>query len=158
MSKDPYTYSLKLLSKRDYSEFKLRQKLSSKFPDVDLEDTIIQLIEKRFLREEEYARIRVKSLILSGYSSSYIQMKLEDERLRVDNDFIHRVKIENGLQDSTTIASLIKKKMRYKTVPVSEDELLKLKHKLLNYLATKGHNLEESKDEIDRWLKTDECI
>lgn len=158
MPTDPYNYSLKLLAKRDYSKSKLRKKLVEKFPDQDIDSTIDLLVEKNFLREEEYARIRIKSLLLSGYSNSFIQQKLQQEELNVSEEFINKVKTDNGLEKDSSILSLIQKKMRYKTVPVSEVELLKLKHKLLNFLASKGHNLEESQEQIELWLKTDECI
>ncbi|MBC77413.1 MAG: hypothetical protein CME64_15520 [Halobacteriovoraceae bacterium] len=158
MSTDSYNYSLKLLAKRDYSKFKLRQKLASRFSDEEIEEAIELLLEKNFLREEEYARIRIKSLLISGNSNSLIKLKLENEELKVSDDLINQVKEDNGLGEASSIEELIRKKMRHKEVPVCDNELLKLKHKLLNFLASKGHNLEESQEQIDKWLRTGECI
>src|SRR5690606_29079025 len=71
-----YQYSLDLLARRDYSKYKLTQKLRSReFTDEEIEDTIENLVKKNYLREEEYQRMRVQGMLIKGYANSFIKQK-----------------------------------------------------------------------------------
>ena len=55
-SNKAYMYLVKLLSSRDYSEYKLREKLrEKKYPADEIESALNEIKSKGFLREEAYA-------------------------------------------------------------------------------------------------------
>lgn len=49
-----FNYALKLLSRRDYSEKELANKLKSKFSEEDVQNTLKKLIERELLNERRY--------------------------------------------------------------------------------------------------------
>lgn len=59
-------YALKLLSKRDYSEFEIRRKLS-KFATSEVEETILKLKERGLLLDEQYAANLIEKCINKKY-------------------------------------------------------------------------------------------
>lgn len=90
MSKAAYDYSIRLLSKRDYSRFKLKQKLILRgFEEEEVDHALEEVANKGFLREEEYMRIRVKTLLINGHANKIIQMRLEQEELFPSDEFIN---------------------------------------------------------------------
>ena len=148
-----FDYSIKLLSKRDYSRFKLKQKLSQRnFTEEEIEEAIERLINLNYLREEDYARIRIKALLLSGYSNEFIQNKLEVEELFISDQLINTVREDNGLLQESSLDQLIEKKMRSKRIPNEPEARLKLKNKLLNFLVSKGHDYYDIEDKVDSWF------
>lgn len=148
-NKTAFDYSIRLLSKRDYSKFKLRQKLSQKnYDELEIEDAIKSLEEKKLLREEEYLRIRVKTLLLNGHANQAILRRLESEELYPTDEFIDLIRTEYQLETNDVIASLIEKKMRSKTVPQDFESKMKLQNKLLNFLISKGHDYHDVKNRV----------
>lgn len=149
-AKATYDYAIRLLSKRDYSRYKLSQKLKQRsFAPEEIEETLERLIEQNYLREEEYKRMRVKSLLLKGTSNQLIQRKLEQEQLEVDSDMIDQMRTENDLGKSEVITALIEKKLRGKSIPETFEEKMKLKNKLFNFLISKGHSYQDIKEYVD---------
>lgn len=152
-AKAPYQYSLRLLAKRDYSRFKLKQKLVARgFSTEDIECAIEELVEKNYLREEEYMRIRVKTLILNGHANKVIQHRLSSEELYPSDQFIDQLRSSNDMDSDSVINSLIEKKLRSKTIPKDQEERNKLKNKLLNHLISKGYEYAEVKGKVSGYL------
>ncbi|EQC51687.1 hypothetical protein M901_2853, partial [Bacteriovorax sp. DB6_IX] len=60
MFKTGYLYAIKLLTKRDYSKYKLKLKILSKSVTKEIADEIIAyLVSKKFLNEDNYIEARV---------------------------------------------------------------------------------------------------
>lgn len=157
-NKTAFDYSIRLLSKRDYSKFKLRQKLSQKnYDELEIEDAIKSLEEKKLLREEEYLRIRVKTLLLNGHANRAILRRLESEELYPTDEFIDLIRTEYQLETNDVIASLIEKKMRSKTVPQDFESKMKLQNKLLNFLISKGHDYHDVKNRVEDYFNERAC-
>ncbi|MCO4753922.1 MAG: regulatory protein RecX [Bacteriovoracaceae bacterium] len=152
-----FDYCVKLLTKRDYSRFKLKQKLIQRDHSEDEVEEVIERLQKlNYLREENYARMRIKNLLLSGYSNQFIQSKLELEELFVSEQLIDTVRQDNGLVQESALDQLIDKKMRSKQIPDDADAKLKLKNKLLSFLASKGYDFDEIQDRVDSWFNRNE--
>lgn len=152
-----FDYCVKLLTKRDYSRFKLKQKLIQRNHSEDEVEEVIERLQKlNYLREENYARMRIKNLLLSGYSNQFIQSKLELEELFVSEQLIDTVRQDNGLVQESALDQLIDKKMRSKQIPDDADAKLKLKNKLLSFLASKGYDFDEIQDRVDSWFNRNE--
>ena len=146
MSKEAYNYAIFILSKRDYSIHKMREKLISRKYEVDeINDTIDKLIEKNFLREDEYKRQRVKSLLVKGFSNSYILRKLEQEHLQSNNEEIDMIRDDQQIDKDDSLNALVEKKLRGKVIPQDYNAKMKLKNKVMNFLASKGYDYQEAK-------------
>ena len=65
--KKAYLYSIKLLTTRDYSSAKLRNKLvEKKFCLAAIDQVIQELQERRFVRDDLFAESRIKALMHKG--------------------------------------------------------------------------------------------
>lgn len=152
-----YKYSIRLLSRRDYSRFKLEQKLRDRGYDRNLIDELLEeLIESKYLREENYIESRVKGLIRKGWSFEKVKYHLEREKCSIQFSEIGEICKEAGIQTDEVIENQIQKKwdssvdlnnMDYET-------LKKKKDKVLRYLVSKGHQFSSSKAALERFLST----
>ena len=64
-----YMDAIKLLAKKDYSEYKLRKKLKEKLHDSEsIDEAIQEVTEKKYLREDYYIEARIRGLMRKNYS------------------------------------------------------------------------------------------
>lgn len=146
-----YKHAIKLLSKKDYSVHKMKTKLLDKsFDEFEVDETINELIEQNYLREEEYVRQRVRGLFYKNYSSSYIIQKLAQEYVYIDQDFIDKLKEEWGVDEDDLAANLIHKRTR--NLSSEPEDLYKLKVKIRRKLESKGFSSGRYVPEIDKVL------
>lgn len=137
-------YAIRLLSLRDYSTYKMEQKLKSrKIPKEDIVKVVAKLIELNYLREDEYRRQRIKQLLVKGYSNSYIIHKLSQEFLTSTNDEIDEIRTLNDLSSEKKLQYLVEKKLRGKVIPSEYESKMKLKNKITRFLVSKGHSFSE---------------
>lgn len=139
MNKEAYNYSIRLLSQRDYSRFKLRQKLKLRdYSEEEIIETINLLEEQRYLREDEYIRMFIRKWIRKGQADQAIVKKAQAEKLRVSETAIQDERKELHIQENQVIQDLIQKKS--KTLPSTQDPMLKEKYRnrVIRYLLSKG--------------------
>jgi regulatory protein len=140
-SQKAYMYLIKILSARDYSEHKLREKLrEKKYPADEIENALNEIKSKGYLREEAYAEARVKAFMHKGYSPDYIRQKLNQEHVAVTNEEIEAIFREYQTSPEEQIDRLVRKKMHHKTEFTYEEE-----SKILRYLISKGHDFGAAK-------------
>jgi regulatory protein len=140
-TKTAYSYLIKILSSRDFSEHKLREKLRGRnYPANEIDEAIAEVKSKSFLREDNYIEARIKAFMNKGYSPKYIQQKLEQEHLQVAETLIEDVFIEHKLTVIDQIDRLIRKKMNLNKIIDFDAE-----NKILRYLLSKGHDFGTSK-------------
>jgi regulatory protein len=140
-SKKAYLYLVKLLSSRNYSEHKLREKLIGKnYPADEIESAINEVLTRGFLREDLIAESRIKSFMEKGYSPEYIRQRLALEHLTVSDDEIQAVFSEYRLTPEDQIDRLVRKKIQGKAELDYDEE-----NKVLRYLLSKGHDFGDSK-------------
>ena len=151
--KNCYNDSIKLLARRDYSKYKLAQKLAQKGHEQDIiDETINKLIDMQYLREDEYKRMRVKGMLLKGYADAHIIKKCSKEFLSIDQDFIAQMRNDQNIHIPDKLNELIQKKLRYKSIPQTFEEKIKLKNKLMYFLSTKGYSFEEINQAIKNYM------
>jgi regulatory protein len=139
--KNYYTYSLRLLTGRDYSKFKLRKKLIEKECTIEEAEQIInKLIEKNYLKENNYINSQVKRLIHKGYSLNNIVYQLNLEKIEISENIILDICEEFNIDYESEIFKLIDRKY-YNT---------KNTKKTLNHFIAKGHSYYNLKKFIDR--------
>ena len=143
--KNAYLYAVKLLSKRDYSKHKLKTKLESKgFELQDIESALSDVIDKGYLREENYATARAKMLMMKGLHPRYIKSKLAEESVEISMSQIDLVFKEYQITPRTQIEELLIKKTRSLDLSTLRDEQSPMRIKLIRYLLTKGHEPEDA--------------
>ncbi len=141
MNNKAYSYLVKLLSARDYSEHKLREKLrEKKYPPNEIDSAIDEIKAKGYLREEAYAEARVKAFMNKGYSPDYIRQKLAQEHMTVTDEAIEEIFSEYRVSVEDQIDRLVRKKMHGKTEFDFDGET-----KILRFLLSKGHDFGTSK-------------
>lgn len=154
MNSPAYTYALRLLTKRDYSRAKLREKLLQReFDEEDVETCLDQLVTKRFLREELYAEARIKGLMLRGNSPEMIQQRLAAEDCMVENDFINQVYQEHQLDPDQQLKNLLAKKLRQSKYQDSDEMSFEAKQKIVAFVARKGHSPQAAFKLLDELLR-----
>ncbi len=141
--KSSYLISLRLLQRRDYSEYELRQKLIKRKiePQVILE-IVQKLIDQNYLNDKRYIDGKIRYFIKQKKSPSYIQNKcykmgvpitLEDIEFHLDD---LKVNIHDHLKDH------VRKKLDFNRIDLSslsDQEKFKLSFKLSNHLNSKGY-------------------
>ncbi len=141
-----YFYLVKILSARDYSEHKLREKLKERnYPANEIDEVIGEIKSKGYLKENLYAEARIKGFMQKGYPPNYIRQKLEQEHLNVSEEAISDVFSEYKVSVDEQIDRLVRKKM-----PKSESLDFDDESKILRYLISKGHDYGESKKIMKR--------
>lgn len=153
--KEGYRYAIKLLTKRDYSKYKLKLKIMSRDIHEDVADEIVAiLVEKNFLKEENYIESRVKSLMIKGYSKEYILEKLYSERLECSASSIDHLFKEYKFSTELQITHLLEKKLRGHAVKELID--FNFRKKLLRYFVSKGHSVDNTNRVMEDFLRRDD--
>lgn len=148
-----YHFSIKLLSKKDYSIFKLKQKLvGQNFTEDEICETINRLQELNYLREEEFTQTRIKSLITRYYSNQYIQEKLLSEGLTSHDEMINSIRNEYDLNTDKVIQYLIQKKIGTKIISSDSEENYKIKNKVMSFLSSKGYGYDEIEYVLEEFI------
>lgn len=147
MNQRIYNYSIHLLARQDYSEFKLRQKLRSKKDNLphEVEEVIEKLKEKNLLREEAYRRLFIRKWMIKGEGEEKIRKRGAMEKLEFTDDEFMAIAQELGFSDENSLEKLIQKKLRMKEIPKDPKERFKLRDKVLRFLISKGHSYEDAK-------------
>lgn len=140
MSKIAYNYLVKLLSFRDYSEHKLREKLrEKKFSPEESETAINDLKSKGYLKEDLYTEARIKGFMHKHYSASYIKQKLKVEKLEVEISTIWDIFEEYHISEEDQIQNLLRKKLKNKKETLEKEDYYKLSQSAIRYVISKGH-------------------
>lgn len=145
--KRAYHYCIWLLSKRDYSRFKLSRKLYEKKYTPYIDELLDFLEEVRYLQEEQYIRTRIKTFMYKGQSKRNIINKLRAERLNVEGSIIEEIFEEYRYTENNQLRELIHKKIRSKGVEALDD--FNFKQKLIRFLLSKGHSYDKINTEIN---------
>jgi regulatory protein len=141
MSQQAFHYLVKILSTRDYSEHKLREKLiEKKYSASEIDSAINEIQIRGYLREDAYTKGRIQGFINKGLSINHIRQKLNQEHLEASDDKIQEMFNENQTSEDQQIERLARKKIGSKTDLKYEDQV-----KILRYLISKGHDYGISK-------------
>lgn len=140
-----YQYCIRLLSKRDYSEYKLTQKLKERDHTQEEISEVIQVLkEKNYLREAEYARLKIKSWLHRGYGKKVILLKAQNESLSISTQMIEQISLEQGISSQVQIQEIFQVKYAQKwQEELCHEERQKLKRKILSYFQRRGHQLND---------------
>ena len=150
-----YESALKLLSQRDYSRFKLEQKLLSKrFNKHEVNEAIDQLEAMGLFNERIYIEMRLKAWINRGYSISNILFRCKVEHLKVELSQLQDLLSDLGVTECSQVEKLIDKKLRFVHLSsnVSKEEKRAIKQKVYRYILSKGHSSDLTLRVLDKKL------
>lgn len=149
-----YNYSIHLLARQDYSEYKLRQKLRSKKDNLphEVDEVINALKERGLLREEAYRRLFIRKWMIKGEAADKIRKRGAMEKLQFEDHEFELCERELGFSDEDSIEKLVVKKLRSKKIPTDPNEKYKLRDKVLRFLISKGHSYEDAKQSINQYF------
>lgn len=141
-----YSRAIKLLSKQDYSEYKIRAKLQALGLDEDQIDLAVNKVKKEnFLNDERFQKNLIRKLIHKGYSPSFISKRLEQDGLSIQENQILTIYEEETITPKDQIKILAEKKLTKSPIPLkSEVERQKIIKKLLTFILAKGHDFDET--------------
>lgn len=146
-------YAIRILSLRDYSVYKMKKKLSDRNINPEhSEEVIDKLLELKYLREDEFTLMRIKQLLLKGYANSFILQKLSQEHLTTDDESINIMREEQDMDSDKQLHALIQKKLRSKDIPNDPEQKMKLKNKVISFLASKGYNYDQIKAALQEYI------
>lgn len=154
MNQRIYNYSIHLLARQDYSEFKLRQKLRSKKNNLphEIEEVLVALTARGLLKEENYKRLFIRKWMIKGESEQKIIKRGAMEKLEFETEEFRAIEIELGFTDEDSIEKLVQKKLRSKEIPEDYASKNKLRDKVLRFLISKGHSFEDSKRALNDFM------
>lgn len=155
MNQRIYNYSIHLLARQDYSEYKLRQKLRSKKDNLphEVDKVIVALKERGLLREEAYRRLFIRKWMIKGEAEDKIRKRGAVEKLEFEDHEFELCEKELGFGDEDSIEKLVAKKLRSKAIPTDAKEKFKLRDKVLRFLISKGHGYEDAKRSINKYFE-----
>lgn len=137
MQNKAYQTLIRLLSSRDYSEHKLREKLKERgYPADEIDEAIQEVKNKKYLREDLYAEARAKAFINKGYSQNYVRQKLGQEHVSVTKEFIDDIYQEHKYSEVDQVRELVQKKLRGKKIEDYNHEV-----KIIRFILSKGHEM-----------------
>jgi SOS response regulatory protein OraA/RecX len=154
MNQRIYNYSIHLLARQDYSEFKLKQKLRSKKDNLphEIEEVLQTLKARGLLREENYRRLFIRKWMMKGESEDKIRQRAAMEKLQFESDEFKMIENELGFTDEDSLQKLIEKKLRSKEIPDNYEEKMALRNKVLRFLITKGHGFDDCKRALNQYF------
>lgn len=145
--KEPYNYALKLLAKNDYSTTKLESKLANKYPDINSEQVIEKLKEKKLINDIDYAYRKAEKLVQKKYSDKYIISKLESEKLEISGEDLQIIRDSFKLSEQVQIESIIENKLiLFKYTNKNTEQI---KQKLSSTLASRGYSFEDTEQYLE---------
>lgn len=142
-----YNKALEFLSYRPRSEKEVRDKLKKKQVEFQIIEKIIaKLKEKKFINDEEFARMFLENRLRFKPRSTRL-IKLELKQKGIDPEIINNLQlaVDNDLESAK---KLVEKRIeRVRNLPKQE-----IYQKLGRYLASKGFSWDTIKKAIDEML------
>jgi regulatory protein len=142
--KKHYSYALRLLTKRDYSRAKVKEKLIARdCPEDEAQALVDELVELKYLREDYYIDARIKGLMHKGLAPGLIQYRLSEEKCPCSLELIYEIFESYGLSENEQIEKLVHKKLRLENY--DQTWTISQEARLQRYLMSKGHQGENIK-------------
>lgn len=136
--KKAYNYALRLLGKKDYSVYKIKNKLRERGHNKEIQEEVIkELLEKRYLREDLYIEARIKGFIRKGMAPNVILYRLSQEQCHTTQENIELILAELGIGKEDQLRLTIEKKLRLDGDFIKDKD--KLRQRVLRYCISRGH-------------------
>ncbi len=140
-------YSIWLLSKKDYSQQEISNKLKNKNYTEDIINKVIKFLDKyKFINEDKLVEKEIEYGIKKLKSPEYIKNKLLLKGIKYDKFKEKILKID----EFEIACNLALKKMKKN----KNNEKNEIKYKIFKYLSTKGFNYDIIEKVVNKILET----
>ncbi|OOF44574.1 recombination regulator RecX [Rodentibacter trehalosifermentans] len=144
MSSIALNYVINLLSRREYSEFELRNKMQEKaFSEEQIEDVLAYCQQKNWQNDKRFAENYINSRSQRGYGVNRIRQELRQLK-GISNDIIEET-FEESRIDWGALALVV---LRKKFPNYGEKQTPKMKQKIWQYMLSHGFYSEDFADLI----------
>lgn len=144
MSSLALNYLINLLSRRDYSEFEIRNKMQEKaFTETEIEQALATAQQKNWQNDKRFAASYLYSRAQRGYGAQHIRQELRQLK-GVQEDLVDEVMDESEIDWAQFAEQVLAKKFPNYQQPAS----IKEKQKIWRYMLSHGFYSEEFSDLI----------
>lgn len=145
--KRDYEYLLWLLSRRDYPEKRLREKLRSrKLDPTDIDTLLEKLKDSGFFSEERFRKARARQLTRRGDGPRAIKAKVKSETGRdLTTDEMEEVYLDLGTTDFDVLRGYMEKELAKLKRSSQNLEPPAIKQKLIERAMRKGFGYDQIK-------------
>ncbi|MCY4523656.1 MAG: RecX family transcriptional regulator [Halobacteriovoraceae bacterium] len=142
MNSKAYQYGIRLVSKQDYPEAKIKNKMLAKgFSCQETKDAIENLKSKNYLNERRFTQRQISKLISKGYAAVLIKMHLDRLKIAISSE-----EINNHIDDCYQEMRITPEKQIIKLIKSRDQKYDKKGNKkkdyMLRYLLSRGHEKE----------------
>lgn len=130
------SYSLSLLSRREYSKYELLQKLSSKYSEDVTKAVIEYLTENNYQNDQRFTEMMIRYYSNKGYGLKKIVFELANKGIKANS--VNTVIEDMSISWVTVAKSLIEKK--YKNCNLCDYQE---KKKILSYIVRRGFSISQ---------------
>lgn len=147
LSKKCLSYCLRIVSMRDYSEFKLKEKLRERgYPAEIVTNSIEEMKKFGYMKEENYRQAKIKMRFRQGKSSRLIIEELKQEKITVTNLHIEEALSDLNLSEDVILKTIIHKKIKNAELKnLDYESKIKLERKLMSTLIRHGYEFTKIK-------------
>ena len=112
MSKEALSYLYRIISRKDYTEYEIREKLHFRFNlEENAIDSLIDKLKKEDLIDDaRFAKMYIEHKILAGYGPLYIIAALSKKGINIDEKYIYDVTGSMDIKINDIIKDLLMKK------------------------------------------------
>lgn len=151
--KKAYKYVLRLLSKKDYSEFEIRNKMKTKdFSEEIIDDLLTKFKDNKYLDDERYCQSLVEYKINLKYLGR-IRVKKDLQQKGINSEIIDKVLNDcyKPSKEEELLDSLLEKKIsQAKTMDNN------IKRKIISFLLRKGFSYRPIIEKLNEKLNEDD--
>lgn len=132
-----YEYAVKLLTRKDYSEYELRQKLKSRCSQSDADEIILRLQENRYQSDERCAEMLVRHYLGNGYGRMKIYFEACQKKLS-------RATVDNILDEMNPDWVGVAVELIFRRVSEIDKADYQEKKKIIAFLVRRGYSVDEA--------------
>lgn len=147
-SKTPLDYALRVLTRKDYFEREMRDKITEHFGSEQAEETIARLKDYGYVNDEKCREMLIVSRLRSGYGIFRIKQELSEKGVSDDLSDIDKIAENHHIDRSAILADAVRRYIETKKAETPYD----LKQKCIAHFYRRGHPLGDVEKIIRREL------
>lgn len=148
-SKTPLDYALRVLTRKDYFEQEMLEKITEHFGREMAEETIIRLKEYGYVDDVKCREMLIASRLRSGYGVFRIAQELKEKGADDSLEDIDRIAESHHIDRTAVLTDLVQRFLENKKA----DTPYELKQKCIAHFYRKGHPFSDVEKIINRELE-----
>ncbi|MGE4318219.1 MAG: regulatory protein RecX [Deferribacterales bacterium] len=145
-SKTPMDYALRVLTRKDYFESEMREKITEHFGREQADETIERLKEYGYVDDVKCRELLIVSRLRNGYGMFRIQQELKEKGADDDLNDMDDIALKHHVDREAVVADAVRRFLENKKAETSYE----LKQKCIAHFYRKGHPFRDIEKIIDR--------